>query len=385
MAVRGMDDDGIYIDEEIRRRVVALGRRGGGASPRRAVLTEGLAALHRLVVGLVGAARRLDTRLWPEHREVDLEAPVFIVAAPRSGTTFLHRLMCLDERFFYLKLYQTILPSIALCRLVERAGGLGGPVGEALEEVVERVERLAFGGWEEIHRLGFGRAEEDEGLFVLTLVTPALYLLVPEIDRLRRPAALDTLDEETRRRVMDFYESSLARVKYLRGRDKRFLGKTVLAAGRLESMLERFPQARFIHLVRHPYRTVPSFVSMFRRPWRAHSPQIDDRSPRIRRLADLAIAYYRNVHRATRRLDDARVTTVAFDELVSDPRATIADIYAWLGLEPTVEFERRVEAELEAGDDGAGEHEYALEQFGLTRGEIHARLREVFDAYGFEP
>jgi hypothetical protein len=46
---------------------------------------------------IVRSLQLLDLVLFPRYRRAKIEAPVFIIANPRSGTTFLHRIMCLDE------------------------------------------------------------------------------------------------------------------------------------------------------------------------------------------------------------------------------------------------------------------------------------------------
>jgi hypothetical protein len=33
----------------------------------------------------------------------------------------------------------------------------------------------------------------------------------------------------------------------------------------------------------------------------------------------------------------------------------------------------------------SSKHEYSLEEYGLTEAEVYAELRDVFDAYGFQP
>ena len=57
--------------------------------------------------------RLLDEILFPNFKHIKVKQPVFIISNPRSGTTFLHRLMCLDEeKFVYNLLYHTTFPSI---------------------------------------------------------------------------------------------------------------------------------------------------------------------------------------------------------------------------------------------------------------------------------
>ena len=75
--------------------------------------------------GVASLGRGLDDLLVPAYARVEVRRPVFIYASPRSGTTYLHRLLGLDEaRFTHVKLYQTILQSVTLTRAVEAVGAL---------------------------------------------------------------------------------------------------------------------------------------------------------------------------------------------------------------------------------------------------------------------
>lgn len=380
-----MPNDPIFFDRTTFEAAQDLSRSIRETNPRRAALTETIFTFHRALFRLNQAARAIDDVAFPGYRDAEIERPIYIVANPRSGTTFLHRLMCLDHQFFYLKLFHTLFPAVSLFKIIDAASDTDSVFSRLLETGIDAFEDRFFGAWEDIHPLGFDRAEEDEGLFVLTLLSPGLYLLFPEISKLPRPSAVDDLSGETRRRVMDFYESCLKRVKFVEGRHKTFLGKTVLVPGRFQSLLDRFPRARFVQLVRHPYKTVPSFVSMFRLPWRSFAPEIEDRSPQTRQLADLAIDYYRRSFEARKRVDDDHMMTVRFDNLVAEPKKHIERIYDWLDYDITPSFEYNLDAELRSRREYSSSHEYSLEQFGLTRGEIYGRLRDVFEYHGFEP
>lgn len=352
---------------------------------RRSLWGTGLVAAHRLVAKAVEAGRWLDDSLFPGYRTRKIESPVFIVANPRSGTTFLHRLMSLDEQFFHLKLYHTLFPSVSLIRLFHFLDELDGPVGQVLRMATRAIERLAFGGWDDIHRIGFRRAEEDEALFVLNLLTPALYLLLHEIDDVPTPGYLDTAPREVRDCIIRYYRDSITRIAEAEQTEKRLLEKSVLIGGRIETMLEVYPDARFVYLVRHPYRAIPSFVSMFRSTWHAVSPSIPDESPETRRLTELGIDYYRRLYEMASNFGRTRVRTVMFADLVGDPLDTLERIYEWLDTPMTDDFRQSVEHELANPAKHKSNHEYSLEQFGISPEFIYEELTDVFDEYGFEP
>lgn len=64
--------------------------------------------------------RLLDELLFPNYKQISIKQPVFIIGNPRSGTTFLHRLMCIDEeKFVFNLMYHTTFPSITLYRVIQ--------------------------------------------------------------------------------------------------------------------------------------------------------------------------------------------------------------------------------------------------------------------------
>ncbi len=57
----------------------------------------------------------LDDVLYPAHRHVALQAPVFILAPPRTGSTSLHRALVSDtDRFFAPLTLELFFPFITV-------------------------------------------------------------------------------------------------------------------------------------------------------------------------------------------------------------------------------------------------------------------------------
>src|SRR5262245_35804788 len=99
------------------------------------------AALYAPTWLLVSLARGLDRLFLPAVRRQPLRAPLFIVGAPRSGTSFLQYLLALDEEHFtHVKLYHTILPSALLVRGIQSAISLDRRWGRPFERAVSWLE-----------------------------------------------------------------------------------------------------------------------------------------------------------------------------------------------------------------------------------------------------
>jgi hypothetical protein len=333
----------------------------------------------------VEAGRMCDEVLYPDYRRQPVEKPTFIFANARSGTTLLHRLMCLDEeRFAGFKLYESIFPSISYHRLIDRAAALDAPLGGQLHRLVQWVNARQLGGWEGIHTTGLDREEEDECLFVYTLDAPGLLLLFPYVDELPRAYWLDRADPAIRRRVMDYYEDCIKRQLYVRGGGRTFLNKNALFTGRVRSVWEKFPDARFIYLLRHPYETIPSFLSMFYVTWGTHSPDIPKDSPEIRAFAQLAIDYYRYALECRREIPEEQFLLLQYRDLVANPRETVERVYEHFGLEMSDRYVARLREATSQARSHRSEHTYSLEEFGLTREYIYEQLGDLFEEFGFE-
>jgi omega-hydroxy-beta-dihydromenaquinone-9 sulfotransferase len=331
----------------------------------------------------------VDDTLHPGYRDEPVVAPTFIFANARSGTTLLHRLMSLDsERFVAPKLYQTLLPAVTYHRLIPALAELDRRrLGNRLHAVVDWINRRYLTGWEGIHDIRLEMPEEDEGPWLYTLLTAHTSILFTDIDRFERSLWFDRLEPSTRQRHMRYYEHLIQRLVYATGGGRSYLNKNVMFSHRVRSVLEHFPDARFIYLVRHPYDAIGSMVRMWYVAWAAHSPDVPEDSPQVRALVQLCVDYYRYALECRSFVPAEQFMAVRFDELVADPEGTIEGIYAHFGIPMGADFRARL-AEATRGADrfkSAPTHQYSLEQFGVSREAVYDQLRDLFDEFGFEP
>ncbi|MFT4704049.1 MAG: hypothetical protein ACI81R_001745 [Bradymonadia bacterium] len=334
---------------------------------------------------LVSCCRALDHVLFPGFKNSDVESPIFVIANPRSGTTFMHRLMCLDEeRFTFFRLWQTILPSVTLYKLVAALSAIDSVIGRPMGRSMRALENFAFKGWDGVHAVGLDRAEEEEFMFLVKMLTPTMFMFFPFMQDVGNVDFIDQLPEERRRRVMRYYKESLRRHVYAVGGGRVILSKNVFFAGRLNSIKETFPGARFVHLVRHPYNALPSLVSMFAAPWRAHSPEWGKTSPQHRYWTELGIAYYRAYLEHGDMIESNRFIALTYDELVADPKTTIERVYDQLEIPMSAAFTQRLRQETQRARQYRSSHAYSLEEYGLEKREIYEALKPVFERYDFD-
>lgn len=376
----------MYSDFETMWTMLRVANSPSTFAPKRALFADSLVAATLLVGALDRVGEHIDDVLHPEYREQPLGKPIFIVATPRSGTTFLHRLMTHDLQFTAFKLLQTVFPTITGYRAIEAVRRTNGQVGAALRRLQDAADSSYFGAWAGIHNTGFGQEEEDEALWALAFATPAIWLVLPFPERFPHLRFVDQLPPEKRARLVAHYRGCVQRHLYTHP-GKTLLGKNVLLPSRFEIVNEALPESRFIHVLRHPYEALPSTLSLFTVPWRWHSPDIAVDGDETLALAKLTIDYYKFLH--ARRLENdraglSRFVSIKYNELLADPIAHVNAIYERFGLAMTPTFQRELEHAVAEQRHYKSDHHYSLEQFGLTKDYVYRELEEIFDYYGFE-
>lgn len=372
----------MYLDFELFARAQKLTLFKTRFSLRRWAYVFFFTALYALMWIIVAIGRALDHVFFPGFKRQAVREPIFIVAPPRSGTTLTQKLLALDEeRFVYNALYQTIFPAVTFQRCFDALAWLDRKLGRPFERVVGWAEKKWFGGWDDMHKMRFNQPEEDDGFFVYTFVTEAIFLLFLHVEELWEAGFQDALPPGRRRKVMDFYRSCLQRRLHASGPDKAILTKATQSSGAVESLLEAFPDAKFITIVRHPYESVPSHVSVFWPVWQAHSPELKKDGPVSRAYARLAVQWFKHLFEFRRKINPKQYYCIDYRDLTRDPLATLERLYAHFGWTISQPLREKLTAATQRQQGFKSKHEYTLEEFGLSKDWIQAELGEMLDHY----
>src|ERR1700722_375662 len=341
--------------------------------------------LFLLFLMLVMLGRAADQVFFRRFRKQAVKAPVFIIAPPRSGTSLVQKLLSLDEkRFVHLKMYQTILPAVSYQRIIDAGVWLDGKLGRPVERLIGWCEKKWFGGWDDLHKMRLNQPEEDDALFLYAFESEAIFMLFPFVSELWEAGFPDALPVTERRKLMRYYRSCLQRHLYANGPTKTLLSKATQSSGSVEALREEFPDAKFITIVRHPYRSVASHVSLFVPLLKAHSPGIAKDGPVAREYARLAVEWYKHLYEFRQNADPSQCYCIDYRDLVQDPRKTVEKVYAHFGWEMDDALRSRLETATQKQREFKSKHEYTLEEFGLSKEWIQEELGELLDAHGLE-
>jgi hypothetical protein len=350
---------------------------------------RGLMKLLLLIVPLRALAHAvfffLDGILFPGLWRVKVKEPVFVVGHARSGTTLAHRLLCGDERFSTFRYYELLLPSLIEKKMVRAGAWLDRTLlGRRLEKRLQAWEARKFGPTQHIHRMGLTIPEEDDLIFQSSCASGFWMTKLPYMGELdffhvdRRPAA-------SRRRLMGFYRECVRRQLYLNGCDKIHVSKNPTWCGRVETLIEVFPDARFVIPYRNPYETIPSLLKLMHVSWK-RGGNLDQAKIResTRVMTDLSYEHYLLPEAVLDRHPGVRRAVIDYRELVSAPRATIEKVYADLGVAMTPQMSGFLAAEEARARRHETEHRYSLEEFGLEHQEIRRRLAPLFERFKWD-
>ncbi len=181
-------------------------------------------------------------------------SPVFIVGHWRSGTTYLHHLMCQDKNLGYVSTFQAFAPD--LCLVGENT------IKQPLAKLAQRRHPTR-----EIDNipLSFDNPEEDE--LAIANVSPYSVFHWYTFPRqapyfFERYALLNNIPESTLAEWTDIYLAVLRKAS-LRAGGKRLVIKNCANTARIKTLLGLFPNAKFIHIYRNPYDLFCSTLHLY--------------------------------------------------------------------------------------------------------------------------
>ena len=319
--------------------------------------------------------RWLDVLFFPGFRKTEVRQPLFIIAPPRSGTTFLQRVMCQDEdQFLYWKMYQTIFPSICFQKLVDILVWSDFKLGRFFSRSLNWCQIRWFGGWDDLHQMRLNQPEEDGAIYLYAFFAEAIYLLFPFIDQLWNIGFHDALPAEKQKKLMTYYRRCLQRQIYASGNGRIMLIKSTQSCGAVEALKAEFPDARFITIFRHPTEAIASNISLTLPAWQAHSPEITKNGPEAEAYAKLIIAWYKHLFDFCSSSPKSDYFFIDYRDLRASPAKTVESIYMHFGWHMSTEYRAKLVDIENQNKRFESKHKYTLEEFGLSQTSIETEL-----------
>jgi hypothetical protein len=333
----------------------------------------GAAAIH--------AFMGLDHLFEPGFRRTPVTAPVFLIGHPRSGTTFMHRLLTQTDEFAVFRLWEILCPSLTLRVLLR-------PI---INLMIARGAGTVFPK-ETGHHGALDAVEEEEMLFFHTGNTQFTSCVTPLAFSDWDFTELVMADEQhpnVQRSAMKFLRACLQRQLYAM-KKARAVTKMNYSAMRTRALLKEFPDAKVVYIVRSPLETIPSHLTLhrnfFEHLWGLKRiPQ-----PLLQRYYERRfrhnIAFYRYMEDliAGGSIPADQLLVVPYDDLRDNLEETMNRVIDFAGLACSPRLREMIEEQSQAQSKYVRPHRNAdLSEFGLSEEQIEADFQFVFEKYSF--
>ncbi len=326
----------------------------------------------------------LDGIFFPGLHMTEIRTPVFVLGHARSGTTLTHRLMSRDAgRFSAFMLYEMYFPSLLQKWLIRRGAALDRKLGGHLERRVQAWSDRHYAAMREMHDMGITHFEEDDIVLYYAMASGYWITKMPWMGDLDF-YSVDEWPERRRRRLMRFYRDCVRRQLYLNGPGRIHLSKNPVFAGRVEALIETFPDCRIVVPMRNPYETIPSLLKLMRAGWKRLAWAEERQVRCLAALAHQSFHTYRHPLEVLARHPEVPHSVVDYRDLVADPATTIEKVYADLRLELTPSYREALQSEGKQARQHETSHTYSLEEFGLQADAIHSELADLFERFGWD-
>ncbi len=305
----------------------------------------------------------------PGLADASIEAPVFIVGLPRTGTTLLHNVITEDPENRVPLTWEVMYP----------AGHGGDP--RAIERARRRTAKRL--GWANLLAPEFKRIHPMAPDFPqeCIAITAGVFMSIQFHTTHNVASYQDWFEQDSQRLAMDFHKRVLQHLQHNR-RGERWVLKAPGHLFGLGALLERYPDARVIHTHRDPLRVMASMASHATVLRRAFSDRADpvaiarDWADRWANALDGFLA-------VRDRVPTGHFLDIGYESIERQPVETVERIYDFLGWQLSAQARGRMEAFLAANPKNKhGVHRYSLEQYGLNpaaEAERFASYCERFD------
>ena len=299
--------------------------------------------------------------------KTQLDRPIFILGHWRSGTTLLHQLLARDEQFAAPTLFECTFPEHFL--LTER---WLAPLTAWLQPRTRPMDAVE-NSWD-------APAEEEIALLVLTLFSPYLVSAFP--DQPQKVEHLNSLTSGLSASELERWKAEYVRFlkKLTLKRGRRMLLKSPGNTARVPLLLDLFPDAEFIHIVRNPYDVYSSTLHLHRVLSRENGFTSAEPVNLEERVLSSYVAMYHSYHLYRMKIPVERRYEIRFEDLEQDPVGELEKMYAHFGWDGVDRIGERLAPDLQR------HREFRKNKFKLPE-DVRRRVAEqwepVFLRYGY--
>jgi len=323
-------------------------------------------AMGKLILGraisgaLIQRLRRIEFhRRSPTTFAKSLRPPLIVTGLPRSGTTFLHRLLSTDPEARSLRTWEVRQPIAGPC------------VDRRRDETARELARLkrAAPALDSKHHFHPDEPEECVMLLNDAFYSRAIWSFCPVFSYLNWMMANDARGAyRAHREYLQIFQESSP--------DRRLTLKAPAHMPHIGSILEEIPNAMIVQLHREPIEAMTSVASLH---YTLHSVVSEEVDPKRIGAADVELHVWAAKQNMAQRAEitSERIVDVRYSDLIADPVACAASIYERFDLPFTETFRTKLmERVANRPKHKFGKHVYKPADFGIDKQTIARRFAD---------
>lgn len=305
---------------------ITAGREIGAAYKDKYRLTKAVCRLLSPLASLQN--RRYEKLLADQPLEHD---PVFILGHWRSGTTFVHNVFSCDKHFGYNTTYQTVFPHLMMW---------GQPFFKKNMSWLMPDKRPT-----DNMELAVDLPQEEE--FALANMMPYTYYnfwFLPQHQQEYADKYLLFDDiSEAELKVFEEVFTKLIKISLRNTKGTQFLSKNPPHTGRVKELVNMFPNAKFVYLMRNPYTVFESTRSFFTNTIQPLKLQDISNEQIEANILSIYAKLYHKYESDKQFIPEGNLLEVKFEDFEADAMGMTADIYKSLSIPGFAEAQGAIE------------------------------------------
>ena len=324
----------------------------------------------------------LDYILFPALWQQGVERPVFIVGHARSGTTLAHRLLAADaDTFSYFLYWEMFFPSLLQKKTIRGLGYIDRRwLGHRINKRLVAWDDKTYGPFRHMHDMSLWNSEEDQFVMRGAFVTQQWSMDIPMMDVIDI-FHVDQMSPLKRRRWMHHYRECVKRQLLLNGGRRIHLSKNPLMCGWVQSIIDTFPDARIVVLMRNPAQCIPSVLKLVELAWQGKGWKRADYARSLQMLTDVSFESFHHPRAVLRNNPGTPHVVVDYRKLTTAPRATVHDIYQALAMPLGDTFDQYLQTQEQREKAHKTHFEYSIDEYEVSLERIEQELDDFYRDY----
>jgi hypothetical protein len=233
-----------------------------------------------------------------------------------------------------------------------------------------------------MHNMSLWNTEEDQFVMRAAFVTQQWSLDIPMMDILDI-FHVDQMPERKRRRWMHHYRECVKRQLLLNGGNKTHLAKNPLMSGWVQSLIDAFPDARILVMMRNPTECIPSVLKLVELTWKGKGWKLEEYEGSLATLTDISFESFHQPYHVLLGNPETPQMVVDYRELTAEPRKTVQRIYNAVDLPMSVAFEVFLASQEERERGHKTDFRYSIDEFAVTTERIERELSGFYQRHNW--